>query len=1340
MPLDTFICGTCMVSFNDIHEFILHKNDNCGKPAEAAVSEEMPVSDQTQAEVTTVVDNIGHLPDLDMVQESPEEEQQAVISAAVCLPGSEALLSNAAEIFQQGGNGQTVIILQGDLPSLNMDAAHLLEVDRTFNTELLAGMYKKRGRPPGRPKKNKEKQAPLEKKHIPEKEPDIGPDGKMTCRRCKKVFSRERVFNAHRCIALSEYVDFTTKDVPDVDPDDNDLPQDDLEDEGALDPDYKDAEYKLPSSLRLDDDKKMLNKFFVPVEAADVQGQNAAERVEGHNGVSEGQVGGATEGGQDVDPDAALMEAAQHAEEGTDGKDREGKGIPVEVLQGPDIEESGREKKGNPPQFGSEEEKAQFEASLNVDLSGLDNMFRTHAIEQELNDNVQTSRFSQSELTLFSCNLCDKVFKSLSHMRTHVLTHTDLKPYKCFKCNYVSNSRGNLYTHMRKHTGQFYHCSHCKFHSVNRSHVREHMLTHTSQKQPCALCNRMYNTVKSLMSHIRKYHDNNKGREYLGTFQQSRELRGTTVIHQCHVCNRKFKKKADRDRHLFVHDIKDMAIVQHCQLCSYSASRIKYLEKHFQKHRCIYRCCRCDEMFLSTVRLVEHLTTTHTETGDPFTWEELFEESIAASLYLPEPDNKMSPDEKAVDNLPDELSVAAIEREERLQNSGENYLPFSAADLYINKELEIQGLGDEILGVSEGQREDTLAVEGVEAMDTVAEDTEMAVENIENNADDLVEHHDDQSLSEEVSNKVETNNVEDNNEDSCEKMDTHETALGNPSSIDVIKADDPSAIQDENSVEIDKEEQDNSAVVEETNLTEEDLLGDTNSLAKPRASAKRLIDKLGYKTMTLRIFQKMRDTFGSEECEYCGRLFFSRMDYETHVRTHTGDKPFVCTKCGFRSITKDNLRRHVEKEHENITYPCRDCAYVAYTRTQLWNHAMKHRGLKGLECPSCREQFETMTELKEHADQIHPNANIEELDKLLSSRHKIQGKIGRRTYKCPHCDKVFLRASSELQKHMWIHEGIKPFKCPLCPYACRSKNNLQAHMLRHSKDKPFQCGDCGKAYKSKTALRWHVRSHTGGKAFKCDRCPYEAVQASHLKRHMETHDVIKKFVCGECQFSANTLGFLKVHYARFHKHIDTSNLPTVAMAPVQPPGSEVNAFKCLSCDYLFGNLSDLKRHLKTRHHFNPKELANIISDEQENNGIQEVLFVMEDKTDSSQQPVAMEIITDPALDIEGSTVEVRQSSVATLLNVLMDGQPGDPNAVSPTSLGTVSQENIIVENEGQPVFVSSDGITGTTEIDGNQYVICIPQEGVDGIGMIEVQGEEVETESVPAIEMPPVLS
>lgn len=74
-----------------------------------------------------------------------------------------------------------------------------------------------------------------------------------------------------------------------------------------------------------------------------------------------------------------------------------------------------------------------------------------------------------------------------------------------------------------------------------------------------------------------------------------------------------------------------------------------------------------------------------------------------------------------------------------------------------------------------------------------------------------------------------------------------------------------------------------TAVVEETNLTDEDLMG-----VGGNPQCLQLIEKLGYLPMSLQVFQKMRDTFGSEECEYCGRLFFSSVDYDPHVRTHTG--------------------------------------------------------------------------------------------------------------------------------------------------------------------------------------------------------------------------------------------------------------------------------------------------------------------------------------------------------------------------------------------------------------------------------------------------------------------
>lgn len=65
-------------------------------------------------------------------------------------------------------------------------------------------------------------------------------------------------------------------------------------------------------------------------------------------------------------------------------------------------------------------------------------------------------------------------------------------------------------------------------------------------------------------------------------------------------------------------------------------------------------------MFLSSIKLVEHLTSSHVDTSDTDSWEKLFEESIKNSLYLPEPDGAIVEVEKNLVNLPSELSESGI--------------------------------------------------------------------------------------------------------------------------------------------------------------------------------------------------------------------------------------------------------------------------------------------------------------------------------------------------------------------------------------------------------------------------------------------------------------------------------------------------------------------------------------------------------------------------------------------------------------------------------------------------------------------------------------------------------
>ena len=71
-------------------------------------------------------------------------------------------------------------------------------------------------------------------------------------------------------------------------------------------------------------------------------------------------------------------------------------------------------------------------------------MFRMLLIDQDVNaSGVATpGGRGQNQLSIFSCNVCAKVFMSLSHMRQHCLIHTNLKPYRCSKCEYATNTKG----------------------------------------------------------------------------------------------------------------------------------------------------------------------------------------------------------------------------------------------------------------------------------------------------------------------------------------------------------------------------------------------------------------------------------------------------------------------------------------------------------------------------------------------------------------------------------------------------------------------------------------------------------------------------------------------------------------------------------------------------------------------------------------------------------------------------------------------------------------------------------------------------------------------------------
>ncbi|MBN3275506.1 ZBT7C protein, partial [Polyodon spathula] len=104
----------------------------------------------------------------------------------------------------------------------------------------------------------------------------------------------------------------------------------------------------------------------------------------------------------------------------------------------------------------------------------------------------------------------------------------------------------------------------------------------------------------------------------------------------------------------------------------------------------------------------------------------------------------------------------------------------------------------------------------------------------------------------------------------------------------------------------------------------------------------------------------------SQQCPICNKVIQGAGKLPRHMRTHTGEKPYMCNICEVRFTRQDKLKIHMRKHTGERPYSCIHCNSNFVHNYDLKNHLRIHTGMRPYQCEHCYKSFTRSDHLHRH--------------------------------------------------------------------------------------------------------------------------------------------------------------------------------------------------------------------------------------------------------------------------------------------------------------------------------------------------------------------------------------